>query len=60
MHKLILRSGCVWFDKAFANNWTEAQTGRIHVREHQPERVDDLLKFIYSGREFPMPKCVME
>ncbi|KAG8162598.1 hypothetical protein KVR01_008363 [Diaporthe batatas] len=53
VHRLILRSGCVWFDKAFANNWKEAQTGRVQLQDQQPEQIDDLLKFIYTGRFTP-------
>jgi hypothetical protein len=52
VHKLILRSRCVWFEKVFANNWQEAQTDRINLEEQDPERVNDILKYIYSGREF--------
>ncbi|KAG6360902.1 hypothetical protein INS49_011970 [Diaporthe citri] len=53
VHKVILQSRCRWFEKAFENNWQEAQTGRIYLQDEQPEQVNELLKFIYIGRYIP-------
>lgn len=39
----------IWFN--LAKSWQEAQTGKIHLEEEHQYQVNDLLKFIYSGRK---------
>ncbi|KAL2286135.1 hypothetical protein FJTKL_07349 [Diaporthe vaccinii] len=53
VHSLILRSRCIWFDKAFMNDCAGEQAGRIHLEAGQPEQITELLKFIYTGRYLP-------
>ncbi|KAL1855276.1 hypothetical protein Daus18300_011182 [Diaporthe australafricana] len=62
VHRLILRSRCAWFEKAFTNSWKEGETGQVHLEEETPEQVTELLKYIYSCRYAPAlaptAKCI--
>ena len=49
LHKNILCSRSVWFEKALTGNFEEAKTGVIEIRTFDPEPVDWMVRYIYSG-----------
>ncbi|KAK7917707.1 hypothetical protein PG985_011315 [Apiospora marii] len=57
LHKLILCSRCSFFKKALTGEFEEAKTGHVILRENDPEEIDGIIQYIYTGRgkafEFP-------
>ncbi|KAK4233898.1 BTB/POZ protein [Achaetomium macrosporum] len=49
VHKSILCSRCMHFEKPFIGEWSESQTGEIQIDEFDPLVVDGLLRYIYTG-----------
>ncbi|KUI59502.1 Kelch-like protein 38 [Cytospora mali] len=48
-HKSILCSGSTWFEEAVADNEKESQDGKIKITRMDPDTMDIVLKYIYSG-----------
>lgn len=51
LHKNILCSRSVWFEKALTGSFEEAKTGVVEIHNFEPEPVDWLVRYIYSGSE---------
>ncbi|KAB5513159.1 BTB/POZ protein [Coniochaeta sp. 2T2.1] len=49
LHKNILCSRSVWFEKALNGNFVEASTGVVDITNFEPEAVDLLITYIYTG-----------
>ncbi|KAH8903751.1 POZ domain-containing protein [Coniochaeta sp. PMI_546] len=49
LHKNILCSRCVWFEKALNGNFVEALTGVVEITNFEPEATDWLIRYIYTG-----------
>lgn len=49
LHKNILCSRSVWFEKALTGSFEEAKTGVVEIRNFEPESVDWMVRYIYSG-----------
>ncbi|KAK7972607.1 hypothetical protein PG988_006741 [Apiospora saccharicola] len=49
LHKLILCSRCPFFKKAFTGNFQEAKTGQVILRENDPDDIDGVIQYIYTG-----------
>ncbi|KAI1079580.1 hypothetical protein F5B20DRAFT_590444 [Whalleya microplaca] len=49
LHKVILSSRCVWFNKALNGKFSEAESGIVKIQDFEADQIDDLLKFIYTG-----------
>ncbi|RYO90671.1 hypothetical protein DL766_006160 [Monosporascus sp. MC13-8B] len=50
LHKLILSSRCTWFDKALNGKFMEASSGVVTIENFEPDRVYQMIQFIYTGR----------
>jgi hypothetical protein len=49
LHKNILCSRSVWFEKALMGPFREAGTGDINIQNFTPEAVDWVVRYIYTG-----------
>ncbi|KAL1837793.1 hypothetical protein VTJ49DRAFT_3403 [Mycothermus thermophilus] len=49
LHKNILCSRSVWFEKALAGRFKEASTGVIEIEDVDPDMMDAVVTFIYTG-----------
>ncbi|KAK4443089.1 hypothetical protein QBC34DRAFT_431077 [Podospora aff. communis PSN243] len=49
LHKLILCANSKFFKAAFTGGFEEANTGELVLRELDPAKVDDALRFVYAG-----------
>ncbi|GAB1316963.1 hypothetical protein MFIFM68171_07173 [Madurella fahalii] len=49
LHKSILCTRSVWFEKALTGSFQEAQSGIITIENFEPEAVDWVLCYIYTG-----------
>ncbi|KAI1073975.1 BTB/POZ protein [Whalleya microplaca] len=49
VHRLILASRCVWFKKALNGRFKESTDGIIEIQNFGPDRVGQILKYIYTG-----------
>ncbi|OIW26251.1 POZ domain-containing protein [Coniochaeta ligniaria NRRL 30616] len=49
LHKNILCSRSVWFEKALNGNFLEASTGVVDITNFEPEAMDWLITYIYTG-----------
>jgi len=49
-HRIILSSRSLVFRAMFLHGMAEAQTKRVEIKELQPEVVNTMLKFIYTGK----------
>lgn len=48
-HKFALYTRCEFFKAALVENFHEAETGEVELREQDPESVEIALRFLYSG-----------
>ncbi|CAD5207788.1 unnamed protein product [Bursaphelenchus xylophilus] len=48
--RVILSAASDVFDAMFKSNMTEAQHGKVNVVDHEPEVLELLLKYIYTGK----------
>ena len=48
-HKNILCSRGVWFEKALTGNFEESRSGVVEIRSFDPEAVDWVIRYIYTG-----------
>ena len=39
----------MWFEKALTGSFEEAKTGVVEIRNFEPESVDWMVRYIYSG-----------
>ncbi|KAK2601159.1 hypothetical protein N8I77_010629 [Diaporthe amygdali] len=46
-HQLILSTRSQYFRKAFSGPWKESQTLVVNLDDHEPEKIEWLLRFIY-------------
>jgi hypothetical protein len=49
LHKHILCTRSVWFEKALTGSFQEATTGVVEIRNFVPEAIDWLVRYIYTG-----------
>ncbi|KAK7745813.1 hypothetical protein SLS53_002530 [Cytospora paraplurivora] len=49
VHKLILCGRSTWFKKALTGGWSETASSKVTVNEMDPDTMDAVLRFIYSG-----------
>ncbi|KAM0819970.1 putative BTB/POZ protein [Seiridium cardinale] len=49
LHRNILASRCIWFEKALSGNFEEATTRTITITTFNAESIGQLLEFIYTG-----------
>jgi hypothetical protein len=49
LHKNILCSRSVWFEKALTGSFEEAKTGVVEIQNFAPEAIDWLVHYIYTG-----------
>lgn len=49
LHRNILCSRSVWFEKALTGGFQEAKTGVIKIENFVPEAVDWVVSYIYTG-----------
>ncbi|KAK3343294.1 BTB/POZ protein [Neurospora tetraspora] len=49
LHKNILCSRSIWFEKALTGNFEEAKSGIVNIENFEPEAIDILIRYIYTG-----------
>ena len=49
LHKNILCSRSEWLEKALTGQFKEADTGVVEIQSFDPEAIDWLLQYIYTG-----------
>ncbi|KAI8629166.1 hypothetical protein F5Y19DRAFT_475724 [Xylariaceae sp. FL1651] len=50
LHRLILCSRCVWFDKALNGKFkVEGTTGSVMIHDFEPDKIDVFINYIYTG-----------
>ncbi|CAP65152.1 uncharacterized protein PODANS_5_7230 [Podospora anserina S mat+] len=49
LHKAILCTRSVWFEKALTGQFEEATSGVITIQDFQPEAVEWVIRYIYTG-----------
>lgn len=49
LHKNILCSRSIWFEKALTGNFEEAKSGIVNIENFEPEAIDSLIRYIYTG-----------
>ncbi|KAK3320257.1 BTB/POZ protein [Cercophora scortea] len=49
LHKNILCTRSSWFKKALTGNFEESKTGRVDIKNFEPEAVEWLIRYIYTG-----------
>ncbi|KAK4113135.1 POZ domain-containing protein [Canariomyces notabilis] len=49
LHKNILCTRSVWFERALTGRFLEAQTGVIEIQNFTPDAVDWVIRYIYTG-----------
>ncbi|KAK3367794.1 hypothetical protein B0H63DRAFT_515560 [Podospora didyma] len=49
LHKNIICSRSVWFHKALNGHFSEAKTGHISIENFEPELVEWVIRYIYTG-----------
>ncbi|KAK3690246.1 BTB/POZ protein [Podospora appendiculata] len=49
LHKNILCTRSVWFKKALTGNFEESKTGRVTIENFEPEAIEWLVRYIYTG-----------
>ncbi|KAK3994360.1 BTB/POZ protein [Cladorrhinum sp. PSN332] len=50
LHKNILCSRSIWFSKALNGRFEEAHTGIVNIQDFDPEAVNWVLEYLYSGK----------
>ncbi|CAJ2504189.1 Uu.00g115830.m01.CDS01 [Anthostomella pinea] len=50
LHKIILYRRSEYFKKALTGGYSEARTGIIEIKEQEPEDVDQIIRYLYTGR----------
>lgn len=53
LHKNILCSRSIWFEKALTGKFEESKTGVVEIRTFDPEAVDWVIHYIYTGSSSP-------
>ncbi|EAA27116.2 hypothetical protein GE21DRAFT_9561 [Neurospora crassa] len=49
LHKNILCSRSIWFEKALTGHFEEAKTGVVNIENFEPAAIDILIRYIYTG-----------
>ncbi|KAK0610665.1 BTB/POZ protein [Bombardia bombarda] len=49
LHKNILCSRSIWFEKALTGNFEESKTGIVNIQNFYPEAIDWVVRYIYTG-----------
>ncbi|KAK0736633.1 BTB/POZ protein [Apiosordaria backusii] len=49
LHKAILCTRSVWFEKALTGQFQEASTGVVTIQDFEPEAVEWVIRYIYTG-----------
>jgi hypothetical protein len=49
LHKNILCTRSVWFEKALTGRFQEATTGVVEIQNFVPEAIDWLVRYLYTG-----------
>lgn len=49
LHKNILCSRSVWFEKALTGHFEESKTGHVEIRNFEPIAIEWLVRYIYTG-----------
>lgn len=49
LHKVILCNRCVWFNKALDGRFKEGISGVVEINEFEPEKIEWLLNYLYTG-----------
>ncbi|KAK3503236.1 hypothetical protein B0T13DRAFT_394127 [Neurospora crassa] len=49
LHKNILCSRSIWFEKALTGHFEEAKTGVVNIENFEPSAIDILIRYIYTG-----------
>ncbi|KAK1832921.1 BTB/POZ protein [Podospora conica] len=49
LHKNILCSRSIWFEKALTGKFEESKTGVVEIHTFDPEAVDWVIRYIYTG-----------
>ncbi|KAK7946355.1 uncharacterized protein PG986_010676 [Apiospora aurea] len=50
LHKAILCSRCPFFERALVGQFQEARTSHVILRENDPDEVDGVIEYIYTGK----------
>ncbi|KAK2609394.1 hypothetical protein N8I77_002891 [Diaporthe amygdali] len=49
VHKAVVCSRSLWFEKALTGGFAEAATGKVKIDEEEPEAIEVMLRYIYGG-----------
>ncbi|KAI0485309.1 hypothetical protein GGR56DRAFT_669787 [Xylariaceae sp. FL0804] len=49
LHKAILCNRCKWFETALGGSFKEATSGIVTIENFQPDQIELLIKYIYTG-----------
>ncbi|KAK8070687.1 btb poz-like protein [Apiospora hydei] len=55
LHKAILCSRCPFFERALVGQFQEARTSHVILRENDPDEVDGVIEYIYTGKAYSLP-----
>ena len=60
VHKLVLQSKSDVFKAMFTNDMSEAETGIVNIEEVDPEVIEEMLEYIYTGKTEKMAELSTE